>query len=58
MKKIAVALFAIIVFASIGCQLATDEEKVVNIRVHGYVKDKLTNNPLHGFLEGLMSVHF
>jgi len=48
LKKISVVLFAIIAFASIGCQLATDEEKVVNIRVHGYVRDKLTNGPLRG----------
>jgi len=48
MKKIAVVLFAIIVFGTIGCQLATDEEKIVNIRVHGFVRDKLTNSPLQG----------
>lgn len=45
MKRISILLIIIGSVIAACCQF-TDEEVVVNIKVHGYVKDKLTDNPL------------
>lgn len=47
MKKILFVLLAIVSLSLTAC-LITAEEEVVNIRVHGYVRDKATNDPLPG----------
>lgn len=47
MKKILFVLLAIVSLLLTAC-LITAEEEVVNIRVHGYVRDKITNDPLPG----------
>lgn len=44
MKKITIFLITITAMILTCCQLTGEE--VVNIRVHGYVKDKVSNSPL------------
>lgn len=48
MKKIMTILLIITAFSFTACLVVTEDEEVVNIRVHGYVRDKLTNEPLTG----------
>ena len=48
MKKIFFGLFVFMITSLIGCMLTEYEEEIVNIRVHGYVRDKDTNDPISG----------